>query len=79
MYLFYKHIKKKSLHIIFISFAVYIFVNTFENYIHYNIGRHHDNAYKIQLSSPSKKDWIKIIFIMIVFALVQGVMTYALE
>jgi len=78
MYLFYKHIKNKSIHIVFISFAVYIFVNIFENYIHYNIGRNHDSP-SIKLSSPNKVDWIKIIGIMIIFALLQGVMTYMLE
>jgi hypothetical protein len=78
MYLFYKHIKNKSIHIVFISFAVYIFVNTFENYIHYNIGRNHDNT-SIKLYSPNKVDWFKIIGIMFIFALIQGVMTYMLE
>lgn len=78
MYLFYKHIKNKSIHIFFISFIVYIFVNIIENYIHYNIGRNHDSS-AIILSSPSTVDWIKIIGIMVIFALIQGIMTYMLE
>lgn len=78
MYLFYKHIKNKKIHIFIISFLVYIFVNIFENYIHYNIGRNHD-ADGIKLSSPSKIDWVKIIVIMIIFACIQGIMTYMLE
>lgn len=78
MYLFYKHIKNKKIHIFIISFLVYIFVNIFENYIHYNIGRNHDTE-GIKLSSPSKIDWIKIIAIMVIFACIQGIMTYMLE
>ena len=78
MYLFYKHIKKKSIHIFMISFFIYIFVNIFENYIHYNIGRNHDIE-NIKLSSPSTIDWFRIIVIMIVFAFIQGIMTYMLE
>lgn len=78
MYLFYKHIKNKTIHIFVISFLVYIFVNIFENYIHYNIGRNHNEEY-IKLSSPSKMDWIKIVVIMIIFASIQGIMTYVLE
>jgi len=78
MYFFYKYIKKKSIHVFIISFLVYLFVNTFENYIHYNIGRHHD-ADGLKFSFPSKMDWVKIIAIMIVFASVQGIMTYIFE
>lgn len=78
MYLFYKHIKKKSMHIFIISFLVYIFVNTFENYVHYNIGRNHDKD-SIKLYSPSSIDWFKIVVIMIIFAFIQGIMTYTLE
>ena len=44
-------------HIIAISFFVYIFVNLFENMIHYNIGRFSNNETKLEL--PSKKDFIK--------------------
>jgi hypothetical protein len=61
-----------------ISFFIYIFVNIFENVIHYNIGRNHDTKV-IKLSSPSTIDWFRIIVIMIVFAFIQGIMTYMLE
>jgi len=60
-------------HIIVISFFVYIFVNLFENMIHYNIGRFSNKETKIEL--PSKKDLIKIVVVMCIFALLQGILT----
>jgi hypothetical protein len=62
-----------SLHIIAISFLVYVFVNFFENMIHYNIGRFSNKETKLEL--PNKKDFIKIVIVMCVFALIQGVLT----
>jgi len=62
-----------SFHIIAISFFVYIFVNFFENMIHYNIGRFSNR--ETQLELPSKNDFIKIVIVMCVFALLQGVLT----
>jgi hypothetical protein len=62
-----------SFHIIAISFFVYLFVNIFENMIHYNIGRFSNKETKFEL--PSKKDFIKIVVIMCIFALLQGVLT----
>jgi hypothetical protein len=60
--------------IIAISFFVYLFVNLFENLIHYNIGRFSDKEIKYEL--PSKKDWIKMVVVMCFFALLQGLLTY---
>jgi len=62
-----------SFHIIAISFFVYIFVNLFENMIHYNIGRFSNKETKLEL--PSKKDFIKIFIVMCAFALLQGFLT----
>jgi hypothetical protein len=62
-----------NLHIIVISFFVYLFVNLFENIIHYNIGRFSNK--ETQLDLPSKKDFIKIVVVMTVFALLQGLLT----
>ena len=67
-------IKNKSIHLIFISFCVFIIINLIENLIHYNIGRYHDS--KLRMVIPSNKDWIKIIITMIIFALLQGFLTY---
>ena len=63
-----------SIHLIIVSFLVYLFVNLFENLIHYNIGRFSDKETKIEL--PTRKDWIKIVVVMCVFALLQGLLTY---
>ena len=41
--------------------------------IHYNIGRFSNKETKIEL--PSKKDFIKIVLVMFVFALLQGLLT----
>lgn len=62
-----------SFQIIAISFFVYIFVNLFENMIHYNIGKFSDKETRLEL--PTKKDFIKIVLVMCVFALLQGVLT----
>ena len=61
-------------HIIIISFFVYIFVNLLENLIHYNIGKFSNKETKFDI--PSKKDWNKIVVVMCIFALLQGLLTY---
>ncbi len=63
-----------KLHIFVISFLVYLFVNLGENLIHYNIGKFSDKETKLVI--PSKKDWIKIVIVMCIFALLQGLLTY---
>lgn len=67
------YILSGSLHIIAISFFVYIFVNLFENMIHYNIGRFSNKETKLEL--PTKKDFVKIVIVMCIFALLQGLLT----
>jgi hypothetical protein len=62
-----------SFHIIAISFGVYLFVNFFENLIHYNIGKFSNKATHLEL--PSKNDFIKIVLVMCIFALLQGLLT----
>jgi hypothetical protein len=78
MYLFYKHIKNKTVHIVYISTVVFIFLNIVENYVHYSIGRYPEAKF-IKLSLPDTKEWIKIIGVMIIFAVLQGIFTYWLE
>uniref|UniRef100_A0A6C0LAI6 Uncharacterized protein n=1 Tax=viral metagenome TaxID=1070528 RepID=A0A6C0LAI6_9ZZZZ len=63
-----------SAHLIAVSFCVYIVVNIFENLIHYNIGKFSDKVTHFDM--PTQKDWIKIIIVMCVFALLQGVLTF---
>ena len=62
-----------SFHIIVISFFVYLFVNLFENLIHYNIGRFSNKETRFEL--PSQNDFIKIAIVMCVSALLQGLLT----
>jgi len=62
-----------SFHIVVISFFVYIFVNLFENMIHYNIGKFSNKETRLEL--PTRQDFIKIVFVMAVFALLQGLLT----
>jgi hypothetical protein len=62
-----------SFRIIAISFFVYIFVNLFENMIHYNIGRFSNKEKNFEL--PNKEDFIKIVIVMCIFALLQGLLT----
>ena len=66
-------ISNANFNIIVVSFFIYIFVNFFENMIHYNIGRFSNKETKFEL--PSKKDLIKIILIMCIFAFLQGLLT----
>jgi hypothetical protein len=58
----------------FVSFLLYIVINTFENVIHYNIGKFSDKDTKFVI--PTKKDWVKIITVMLIAALLQGFFTY---
>jgi hypothetical protein len=73
LYYYMYIISGASFHIIAISFFVYIFVNLFENIIHYNIGRFSMKETKLEI--PSKKDFIQIFIVMCVFALLQGCLT----
>ena len=66
-----------SVHIIVISFFVYLFVNLFENLIHYNIGRFSNQQTRLEL--PTTQDFIKIAIVMCLFALLQGLLTVYLN
>ena len=69
------NIGKANIHLILISFIVYIFVNLLENMIHYNIGKfNNQDGYHFDI--PTKKDWIRIIIVMTIFGLLQGFLTY---
>jgi hypothetical protein len=79
MYLFVKRFyKTKQFHIFIVSFLVFVVLNVIENYVHYNIGRNRETE-SIQFSAPSKKDWIRILLVMTVFAFLQGGFTYLLD
>ena len=67
-------ILSRKLNIIVISFFVYLIMNLAENLIHYNIGKFSNK--ETRLDVPSKKDWFKIVVVMCLFALLQGLLTY---
>jgi len=77
----YHLFKSSSTRIVFVSFFVYLFVNLFENLIHYDIGkfsdREMDKSKKTGMSDlmPSNCDWIKILVVMLIFACIQGLLT----
>ena len=71
------HITKPGIHIILVSSLVYIFVNLFENLIHYNIGKFSNQ--NLHFEFPSQSDWPKIIIVMCFFALLQGGLTYFID
>jgi hypothetical protein len=71
-----KYFKKGTLDIFLFSFIIFIILNVIENVIHYNIGKfHHENnelITGIRFTNPSTMDWVRIISIMFIFAILQG-------
>ena len=65
--------KTNKYHLLAISFFVFIFINLFENLIHYNIGRHSNSELKFE--TPTTTDWWRIIIVMVIFAILQGTLT----
>ncbi len=62
-------------HLIFVAISVYLIVNSIENIFYYSIGRH-SGENNIKLEVPDKKDLIKIIIVTIIFAILQGYLTF---
>lgn len=67
-------IKLHSTHIIIISMIIFVILNIIENLIHWNIGKNSSNS-TFSFQNPSFLDWVKIIFIMILFGFLQGFLT----
>jgi hypothetical protein len=65
-------------HVFISSFIAFCFLNIIENLIHYSIGRTSNYA-SIEIKLPTKIDWIRIVIIMIVFAILQGIFTCVLS
>lgn len=65
-------------HLIIISILVFGVLNVVENILHYNIGRNH-NKTMMELNSPSVEDFLKIVFVMVIFAVAQGFLTELLS
>ncbi len=64
--------------IVIASTIAFIFLNLFENIIHFSIGRNVENKNEpnLQLTIPGGYDFIKIIVIMTIFSILQGLFTY---
>lgn len=86
--IFKKYFKPGTLHIFVFSFLVFIVLNVIENVIHYNIGKYHDASAStfggnsngttvagFHFTNPSGTDWVRIVIIMFVFAVLQGFFT----
>lgn len=74
----FKHLQSFKLvsRVFWVSFIVFAILNTVENMIHYSIGRDNDRsslAIKVQL--PSMHDLARIVIVMVIFALLQAVLT----
>lgn len=65
--------QKNTFHLFIISFIVFSILNIIENVIHYNIGKTSNKEF--EFSNPTRIDWKKIIITMIIFALLQGLLT----
>ena len=61
----------KNIHLVIVSFVVYIFVNMTENVIHYNIGRRNNMNFEL----PNTSEFMLIFIVMITFAAIQGLLT----
>lgn len=64
----------KGITLVIISMLVFGVLNLVENIIHYSIGRSYASEGFI-FNLPSWKDFVKIIIVMIVFGLAQGLIT----
>ncbi len=71
----HKHLPKN---VFFISFIVFIFLNLIENIFHFTAGKYSDDDKLFHFELPSKKDLMKIIIIMFIFAFLQAILTKVL-
>ena len=83
--IFKKYFKPGTIHIFVFSFLIFIVLNVIENVIHYNIGKFHEGNGKdtsskesvagFHFTNPSNVDWVRIVVIMLIFAVLQGAFT----
>lgn len=65
--------QKNTFHLFIVSFIIFVTLNIIENVVHYNIGK--TSNMEFEFSNPTVVDWKKIIIVMIIFALLQGIFT----
>ena len=61
-----------------VSSGIFVVLNLVENLLHYSLGRHSDtpeHATRTAFVWPTGADWVKIVVIMTVFAVLQGGLT----
>ena len=81
--IFKKYFKPETIHVFIFSFMIFIVLDVIENVIHYNIGKFHNGVDDgvggyltgYHFTNPSNDDWVRIIVIMLVFAILQGLFT----
>lgn len=61
------------------SILSFLIINLFENILYYSIGRSYEKKSKDIIFIPSFKDLIKILLIMFLFAILQGLLTIYFE
>lgn len=61
--------------ITFISTGVFVILNIIENAIHYSNGINSKKKKVFSFAKLSKRDWLKIVGVMIIFAILQGFFT----
>jgi hypothetical protein len=57
-----------------VSFVVFLFLNVFENYFNFLIGKG-----ATELEAPTRREAFRMAVVLVLFAVLQGVLTYAGE
>lgn len=69
------HPPSNNIKIFIASISAFLILNSIENVLHYNIGRTSGEDEIFIPSVPTKKDCMRIFCIMMLFALLQGLLT----
>jgi hypothetical protein len=67
--------KSKSFYIFLISGISFFILNLIEDLIQFNIGRNRQLT-ETKVYLPEKVEWFYVIIVMIIFAILQGLITY---
>lgn len=57
-----------------VSFVVFLFLNVFENYLNFLIGKG-----STKLEAPTRREAFRMAVVLVLFAILQGVLTYVGE
>lgn len=67
--------KSKSFYIFLISGISFFILNLIEDLIQFNIGRNRQLT-ETKVYLPENTEWLYVIIVMIIFAILQGLITY---